>query len=538
MSNFIATSVWKTISVTVLVVFVTLVSGCDDTRQPTAVQASRPLVIGAFDKPKIINPILSNFGISAVLIDLIFDGLVKLDEKMSLEPGLAERWAVSEDGLTWTFYLRRGVTFHDGEPLTARDVKFTFDVIGNPNYINPHSNILSSIKEIVVLDPHTVRLDLKHPFPSIPYYLTFGVLPRRLYEDEDLRSTPMNSHPVGTGPYRLDSWSGDEILLKANQSYFLGKPRIEAISVKVFDTRMAAWAGLMRGRVDFNFFLEPKTIQVIEGLPHLRVYKVVHPYYNMMVFNHKRELFHDKAVRQAMNYAIDKARVIRVALNGAGVEVSCLAYPGSVYDVHDPLSYPHDPETASMLLAQAGWKDTDGDGVLERKGEEFRFTVLVPEGGFIPEKVAVLVQRELAEVGVRAEMTSLPLDQLAERLLKQKSFDAVLWSFGPVEDPDINHLFWSSTQIESGFNFSNYRNEDVDLLTEKGRRVADPGVRLETYLAFQRTIFEDPPGIFLYWRIEHFVLPESIKGVKVGPGGPFAQIYRWYYDDVRPGVYR
>lgn len=523
---------------TALFLALALVSGCSEAKPPAGGSSARPLVIGAFDELSILSPVLSNNGASSMIIDLIFNGLVSIDEKMSIKPALAERWEVSADGLSWTFHLREGVTFHNGRPLSAADVMFTFDAIGDPRYINPYSHILDTIEKVTAPDELTVKMELKNPFPSLPHYLFFGILPKELYEGEDLRSTPLNFRPVGTGPYRFEGRSEDGLVLRANPSYFLGEPKIETVLVKVFDNRRAAWTGLLRGSVDYLLFLEPETAAVIDKLPRLKIYTAIHPYYHMLVFNHQNPLFKERAVRQAMNYAIDKTRIIDEMLHGAGVEVSGLAYPGSAYELSNGSRYTFEPERARKLLAQSGWKDLDSDGVLEKDGAELRFTVYLPEGGFFPEKVVILIQRQLADVGIRAEMVALPLAELSEQIVRKHKFEATLWSFASMGEPEGDHVHWASSQIGKGFNFSHFKNSRVDELLEKSRRSLDARLRMEAYADFQRAIFDDPPGIFLYWRIEKFVLPSDIKGVRVGPGGSFTSLWEWYYEEAPNGVAR
>lgn len=511
--------------------FVALVLlGCDASRPTSKSVGSRPLVLGAFDEPTMINPVLSTSGISAILIDFIFDALVRIDENMEVRPGLAASWDVSDSGLVWTFHLRRGVSFHDGSPLTAEDVKFTFEVISDPDYVNPYSHVLGSVKEVVVRDDQTVEIVLRQALPSLPYYLYIPIIPRSLYQGEDLRTTRLNQRPVGTGPYVLKGWSEAGLVMEANQGYYLGRPKIGTIIVKVFENPRAAWAGLMSGSVDFAFFMEPATLEVVSKLPHLKTYSTVKPYYNMVVFNQRNGLFRQRSVRQAMNYAIDKGRLVEEVLGGLGAVVSGLTMSGSPFEPKEDLSYPYDPAEASRLLSRAGWADVDDDGILERDGREFRFALCVPEEGFLQEKAVLLIQRQLAEVGIQARLDAVSLKELVDHYLKGKSFEAIFWNFIAVGDPGINHLYWSSSQIYGGLNVFGYSNARVDELLDRGLHSLELAERVEAYRAFQREFFRDPPGIFLHWRVEHYVAPSSLRGVSVGPGGPFLSVYRWYFE--------
>lgn len=449
---------------------------------------------------------------------------------MIARPSLAESWEVSEDGLVWTFHMRHGVTFHDGSPLTAEDVKFTLDLIGNPIYTNPYSHILSSIKTIEVLDKHTIEFTLRHPFQSLPRYLYFGILPEQNYEGQDLRSTHLNRQPVGTGPYQLDHWVDNGLVMKANDNYFLGKPRIQTILVKIFENRKAAWAKLISGKIDSTLLIESETINIIEQLSQLKLYNYINPYYYLIVFNNKKNLFREKEVRQALNYAIDKNWLIENIFDGKALAVNGLAYPGSSFEPRENLTYPYDPIKALHLLIQNGWSDMDGDGILDNSGQKFQFTIHLPAEGYYPEKMLFFVQQQLAELGIQTKIKASTLQELLTNHLRQKQFDAVLQDFVAVGDPDINYQFWSSSQINQGFNFYSYRNTKVDNLLEIGRSTLHRNDRIKIYRLFQREIFKDPPGIFLFWRYLNIVLPKSLRGVVIGPGAPFISIHQWYFE--------
>ena len=203
-------------------------------KQKPAIPFGDTLIIGHIGKASTLNPVLEYSGVSANVKDIIFDGLIRIGKKGEALPCLAVRWEKNEEGREWDFHLRKGVRFHDGQPFTADDVAFTFNLDIDPNIRSPYSQILSQIKKVRVKDLYTVTIRLTEPSTSFIYDLALGILPKHLLEGEDLRRTQFNYKPIGTGPFRLISLSPDKIELGANQDYFLGRPYLDGVVVKLF----------------------------------------------------------------------------------------------------------------------------------------------------------------------------------------------------------------------------------------------------------------------------------------------------------------
>ncbi|UCD71346.1 MAG: hypothetical protein JSW70_10170 [Syntrophobacterales bacterium] len=484
-------------------------------------------MIGSIWKPTIINPILTHSSISAVLKGIIFDGLIKLNDEMEPVPHLALSWENSPDGLVWTFSLRRGVRFHDGSELASEDVKFTFDKVNDPSIKSPYLSIFGNIKAVRARDRYTVEIHLKNPFPSLLFYLDVGILPKHLLVGKDLWKAEFNYHPIGTGPFKMERWPEDEIILKANEDYFKGKPHLSRVIVRSFKDQRVVWAELMKGTVDCMFLTYPKNYDIMEKIPQFKVYSFLNPYYYIMAFNEDNILFRQKRVRHALNYAVDKERIVEKVLRGRGRVSSGPIYPQTwAYSkVIEP--YPYDPKMTTKLLAKAGWKDTNGNHLLDKEGREFEFVLLIIEEDDVSRACALLIQQQLLDIGIRMTVRPVPFSVMYEKFLSTKRFDASLLTMIS-DDPDKNYLWWHSSQIDGGFNVFSYKNKKVDELLDKGRTTWDREERRGIYYQFQREIYEDPPGIFLFWRDYLIGIHKRFRGVRFSPAGILNNINEWY----------
>jgi peptide/nickel transport system substrate-binding protein len=483
------------------------------------------LVIGDFVKPSPINPILTRSTISAMLKDIIFDGLIKVSEKLEVQPNLALSWNNSGDGLQWKFFLRKNIRFHDGVELTAKDVKFTLDAILDQTNNSPYLNLLEGIKNIEIKDKHQVEITLKYPTASLLFYLDVGILPKHLLDGKDITKDEFNYHPIGTGPFKLLDWSENEIILGANKQYFLGRPQLEKIIAKIFPNQSVVWAELMKKELDLIFFTFPKSYRIIERISDYHVHSFLSLYSYILVFNNN-DLFKDGKVRQALNYAINKDEIIKRTLLGKGRLSSGTIYPLSW--AYDPnlKPYPYNPKKALKLLNHEGWRDTNGNHILDRNGRDFEFALLTVKGDDVSLESALQIQQQLLDIGIMVKVKPLSLPSYENSLLT-KRFDAALLTMIS-DEPDKNCLWWHSSQIDHGFNVFSYKNNKVDELLDKGRTTLNLEERKGIYHQLQREIHNDPPGVFLFWRDYLIGIHKRFRGVRIGPAGIFNNITEWY----------
>jgi peptide/nickel transport system substrate-binding protein len=411
--------------------------------------------------------------------------------------------------------------------LTAEDVKFTFDKIRHPSTNSPYNSIFKDFEAVKVEDKFTLEIILHTPLPSLPFYLDVGILPKHLLMGKDIKKSQFNYHPIGTGPFKLQHWSKDEITLRANKNYFRSQAYLDWVKVKFFKKQSIAWAELMKGNVDFVFPPYSKNYNIIEKITDFKIYSYLSSYYYILAFNENSRFFNRKEVRQALNYAIDKERIVTRVLRGKGQVSSGTIYPKSWAYSNAVRPYPYDPKKALKLLEKAGWKDTNENHIVDKDRREFEFILLIVDGDEVSRECALQIQQQLLDIGIKVTVKPLPFSVMYEKFLSTKKFDAALLSIIS-DDPDKNYIWWHSSQIDHGFNVFSYKNRTVDELLDKGRTTLDREERKNSYRQFQREIYNDPPGVFLFWRDYLIGIHKRFRGVKVSPAGIFSNIIEWY----------
>jgi peptide/nickel transport system substrate-binding protein len=486
-------------------------------------------VISATDHMAPINPVLTTSSMSARIADIVFDGLVRLNEQFEPEPHLAESWGGSADGREWTFHLKKGVRFHDGVELTAEDVAFSFQKYKQYSSGSAFSYLFGEVHSVEAADRYTVRIKTKIPLASFVQGLHMAILPKHLFGGSRLTIENFGRHPIGTGPYKVTEWSETKVELEANENYFLGKPAIGRIRVEVNPSREAVWAKLMAGEVDYFDYLTPDNFETLKSVPSFEVYSAPIPFYYMIVLNLKEEKFGDSRVRRALNYAVDKDEIVKRALKGRGSVSSGMIFPGSW--AYDPAvkPYPYDPRKALALLREAGWEDRDGDHFLDRDGRPFEFAIYVDTGDDLKKRAAVIIQQQLLDVGIKTKFIFFDPADLG--VFFRGQFDAAFVQIVAMGDPDTNYGFWHSSQIHGGFNLAGYSNQGVDRLLEAGRTTFERDRRKGIYSDFQKAILNDPPGIFLFWNNFLAGVNTRLRGVTIGPVSSFRDIWKWHFSE-------
>lgn len=460
------------------------------------------LILALRMDPLYLNPVLAYEFPSFTVNSFIFNFLLKHNEKVEVVGDLAESWGVSPDGKTWTFHLKKDVKWHDGTPFTAKDVKFTFDKIYDPK-TNTYQRGLFQIGgkniEFKIIDDYTIQAILPQKFAPFESYLTMqGILPEHLLKDVDINRCDFNINPVGTGPFKFKKWRhSDSIILEANLDYFTAPPKLKNIIFKIMPSREARQAALKKGDVDIDL-VSPEGVKLLKDAPHLDIVKIPSFGYLYLGFDLTKSLFKDKLVRQAINYAVDKNKIVSVVTQGLA-EPATGPVPNPSWAYTDKVEkYEYNPEKARKLLAQAGWKKTK-DGWLYKDQKRFEFEVMYASGSPDLEKSIVLIQSYLKAVGIKVNPRATEMGVLIKRC-NPGEFDAVILTW--VEtcfDPDTCFVEWDSSQIgDKGMNFMAYSNPRVDYLLRLGRKTLDKEKRKKIYWEFQKIVVSDAPYIFLW----------------------------------------
>jgi peptide/nickel transport system substrate-binding protein len=463
----------------------------------------------------------------------VFNGLVRYDRNLKLEGELAESWEVSPDGRKITFHLRKGVTWHDGKPFTSEDVMFTYRRMIDPNTPTAYAEDFKQVTRAANPDPYTFVVEYDKPFAPALASWGMHVLPKHLLETyPDISRSPLNKKPVGTGPFRFVEWkTGEKTVFEANPDYFEGRPYLSRVITRVIPDPATMFLELKSGGIDMmgltplQYTRQTKTEEFRKSF---NKYRYLSFGYTYLGFRLSHPLFSDRRVRQAFAYAINKKEIIDGVLFGLGQEATGPYKPGTWAHNPDVKRYPYDPERAKALLAEAGWKDAGGEGVLEKGGRKFAFTVLTNAGNESRAKTAEIIQQNLAAVGIRMEIRTLEWSAFINEFVDKRKFDAVILGWSISQDPDQYDIWSSKKTGPKELNFVGFADAEVDRLLEEGRRTFDIEKRRKAYFRIQEILAEEQPYVFLYYPDSLPVVQKRIHGIEPAPAGISYNFIKWY----------
>ena len=439
-------------------------------------RAAATLTIGVVARGDLL---VEDRSVNEIVLELTTERLINTASDGRAEPGLATDFAISEDGLDVTLHLRPGVTFHDGEMLAAEGVREFLDTTRRDPVALQQYPTLRDIRTIQVVDESAVRVQFDHPAR-----FQLDGLKLRLERQVDDR-------PVGTGPFRVETQTAERVVLVPHPDYHLGTSAISRIEISPFPTLRAAWASMLRGEVDFLFQVPIGSRDFVEAESGVELFRTDSPYAHMIGLNAGGPKFRDRRVRQALNYAIDRRAVSEQAFGGEGTPASGVWATHWVYGSVDRV-YPYDPLRADELLREAGYSKSDQSADAQRRlPSRLHFTCLVLAGDELQELTALVVQRQLSELGVDMELEAMDIRGMQQRV-QVGEYDAVLRPQLTGRVLSRLYTFWHSsepfalpgyTAIDEHLDALRLASTDADL-SAAARRI-------------QRTLYEDPPGIFL-----------------------------------------
>lgn len=456
-------------------------------------------------------------GLYNILVNkVLYSSLIRYDRE-DLHPtgDLAESFSVSEDGLVWTFKLKKNVKWHDGTPFTAADVKWTFDTYTNPDVAYFRKRALKDLAKTEMTDDYTIKMHTKKPNASFPVILGYlvNILPKHKLEHlkpkEFVNPTEFLRHPIGTGSFKFDEYvPGSHLKVVANKDYYDGAPNIDAVVYKIIRDIDAQIAQAQTGQLDM-VLIEPHQVPAVEKNPNLRIDLAKQVNYSYIGLRNTNPLFNDKRVRQALNYAVDKEAILKNVYKGMGTIcngpispiLSWVYYP-------DVKQYRHDPEKAKALLKEAGWSPGAGN-ILHKDGNPFKFTLLVDKGNPVREQLAVVAQDYWKRIGLDVQVETGEFAKILKTVRDPNpTYDAfVMWYIHP-PDPDLIEYYGCGAGI---MNMYQYCNSEADKLMEQGRSVFDRAKRAEIYKKFQEIIAEDAPNVYLYFPSEIRAMNKRVK---------------------------
>lgn len=493
-------------------------SGRDSAASPADMVVTGPPVRGDWlvertnAEPAMMSPILAlTDGTGRYISAFIYETLFKLDnDTLEPVPHIAKSWDISDDRLTYTFYLRDDVTFSDGVRLTAHDAKFTMDMIVNPdNDTGPIRSYLNDIESVEVIGDYTIRFQMKRPY--FGHLVTLGlldVMPKHLHQGDELNTSKYNRAPVGSGPYVFGGWeTGQRITLLRNENYWGEAPPLDKRVYTIITDDNASLQVLQRHEVDMMDFQGEMWNTHASKPAFVADFKKYTPdspvpgylsRYNYIGWNMRKPQFSDKRVRQALTMLFDRQLIIDEVWGGLGTIITGDAYHKMPEYNSDIEPWPFDPERAKKLLAEAGWIDRDRDGVREKNGVPFVFELAFSANVAEYDQLGTVYQEELKRAGIKVNLNPLEWASFQERLHK-RTFDASMlaWLTTSQHDP---YQLWHSSQAKAGSNYPGFVNAEADALIEKARLEFDRDKRIKLYHRFQEILHEEQPYIFLYAR--------------------------------------
>ncbi len=495
------------------------------------------LTYGMIAEPKMFNELYSDDSASSDVEINLFDGLVQVGPNMEVEPLLAKKWDISDDGLVYTFTLKEGVKFHDGEELTAEDVAFTFGIFKDDDYTGPRAGSFEYLADVRAVDEYTVEFRLSEPDARFLTLAGYGILPEHILGDvpvEDLGNHPFNTkEPVGTGPFRFVEWqAGQYIKLEAFEDYHQGRPYLDHLIYKFVPDQNALMSQLEAGDVDMMVIpaTEIDMAQQWDEDGKIKLHAALGQQYNYMGFNLRLDLFKDKETRQAITHALDREAIIEHVVMGQGEIAHGPVSPLSWAYTDKLPRFEYDPDKAKALLAEAGWEEGE-DGILERNGQRFSFALSTNQGNKVREELTVVIQDQLAEVGIEVQPNLMEWNAFIESITPpQNDFEAFIsgWSLGA--DPDPRDI-WHSDEIEQGLNSVGYSNPKVDQLIDKNIHLIDQEERKKVLEDIFVTIADEQPYTFLYYPYELTATPRHMRGFAQHPQLRFYKAHEWWLDE-------
>lgn len=481
-------------------------------------------------------PWTSSDSASRAISSNIYDGLLKYDKNLNLVGDLAKSWEISKNGLVMTFYLRDDVKWADGSHFTAHDVMATFKTITNPKTLTPYAGDYQTVSSAKVLNDHTFQVKYDEPFVPALSSWTLKILPKAKLELEDINKSSLREKPLGTGPYILDKWRrGEFVTLKSNKLHFKHEPYIEKLLTRQIPDIDTQFLELKAGNIDSMGLKPLQFTRLTNGksfTEKFEKYKYLSNGYTYMGFKLDHPLFKDKKVRQALSHAISRKEIVEGVLFGQGLPLACPFKPGTWAYNEKIQPYKQNINKSKLLLKQAGWIDTDKDGLLDKVingvKTKFEFTVVTNQGNDMRKMTAELMQQNFSKIGVKMNINIQEWSTFIQNTINKRDFEAFIlgWSLSP--EPDPYDIFHSSKMGEKEFNIVGFNNKEADDIMVKARRTFNQVERKKHLDRFQEIMHDEQPYLFLYAPYSLIAIQKRIQNIEEAPAGISHNFIDWY----------
>jgi peptide/nickel transport system substrate-binding protein len=462
-----------------------------------------------------IHPLIADDADSNAASGLLYDGLIGGDVRTGqpAPTGLADFWEIAPDGRTYTFHLNKNAKWHDGVDITAEDVQFSFDALANPDLGSSYSsNFLEATESWRVIDEHTFEVVAKEPLFTFLYEMHSVVVPKHIWESVPISEWRTDggatgqdpSRVVGSGPFKFQEWrQGESISYVRNDNYYQKAPYVDSYVIRIWPDQTSVTNAFLNGEIDVSA-VEPADVATVEATEGLKI--KVYPtrsfsYYMTNLDPAKTTLFGDKPVRQALFYGLDRESIVNDILLGYA-EVAQGTQPVISYAyAPDQITtvYNYDPEKAKALLAEAGWSDTDGDGIADKDGIRLAFEMIYPSGTPSTDQMVAYMQDAWQAIGVEMTPRAMEFAALVETITGDHNFEVAMLGFG-WDASFIQDAMFGCAQYEGGFNMMKYCNERVDELNYEAKRTFDDDARRDLLIEATDLVNEDLPVGVMHFR--------------------------------------
>ena len=521
-------------------VFLPILSGCGkESKQETnssPVDDSIPLgpepggmaVVALTGDPDVLNPLISRSTEAGFVLAEIQDKLIEMIEDLTNVPVIAESWTVAPDSLSITYTLNPWI-WEDGVALTANDVAYSFELFKNPEVASNNRGFFKHVNNVEVIDGQTVRYHFSKVLPDPLSRTAHAILPWHKVKDLDpalVNEWKLNQAPLSSGPFRLASWNHSrELVLERNEGYPGSKAQLDRISFRIIKEPAARILSLESGEVDFVSGVSSDDALRLKKNDNLKILKTGGRRFYYVMWNCRNPLFKDATTRRALSLAIDRNRMIQTLLGGYG-EPAVSPIAQAVWNYSQDLSSDeYSPERAVALLKTAGWKDNDGDGILERNGHPLEFEIITKQSDPIRANGVVILRENFAAVGARVNVRTMEL-ATALGLLNKGEFDSYYGAMTPnlYGDPSSTVHSQSIDENNNGF----YSNAVVDSLLAAALGESDQSLAKLTWVRLQEELKTDPPAAYLFIPQMLNVVSKRVQNVRPHVLSPINNIAEWW----------
>ncbi len=505
------------------------------------------LTEGIIGSPRFVNPILAIGDADKDLTSLVYSGLMRITPEGTVIPDLAESYSISPDGLTYDFVLKDDIKFHDGSKITTDDIEFTIMKAQDPAIKSPRRASWDGVL-MEKVNQKEIKFILKQAYTPFLSNTTIGILPKKIWKNanaDEFAFSEYNTNPIGSGPYKVSSVKRNsagipnEYILKAFSGYALGKPHITTLDLKFYQNESDILTAYKNGDIESMNGISGTVVADLEKNGAITMQAVLPRIFGVFFNQNQAQIFTNKEVRQALDMALDKERIVKEVLSGYGTVARGPIPPLSITEseVSSSTTTPDRIAAAQKILTNAGWKYSTSTGVMEKKTKKntvtLAFSISTSDAPEL-ELAAQKIQEDWQKLGAKVDLQIFDTGDLNQNIIRPRKYDALF--FGEIIGRDLDlYPFWHSSQRnDPGLNIAQYVNSKADKALEQARTTLDPEVRATKYADFTKEIENDVPVVFVYSPSFTYILPSKVHGVRLGqitiPGERFLNVKDWYIE--------